>query len=317
MNIDNTNTPLVSIVIPVYNRENVILETIDSALSQDYPNFEVVVVDNNSNDKTLKKISLRKDERLKVFRNNRNIGPVRNWAKAIEYANGEFVKILWSDDLIEESCVRKLIEGFDNETAFSYSTTKIFNKSSSKLRYKSGNSKRIEANEYLNHIIHSTSDLPVSPGCALFRRIDLTQNLEIQIDNELDIDYSKLAIGNDLLLFLRPLIKYKYVNYVSDTLCLFREHEDSISNKSGSEILDFHYSYCKLYFLNKYYGRGILRYSFLVNFGYKFIINRKRYPFNKYSFFKIIPSQNVYDLLLTFLSLIYVIYFKTFKKGTL
>lgn len=317
MNIDNTSTPLVSIVVPVYNRENVILETIDSALSQDYPNFEVIVVDNNSNDKTLEKISLRKDKRLKVYRNNRNIGPVRNWAKAIEYANGEFVKILWSDDLLEKSCLNELVEGFDNETAFSYSTTKIFNKTTSKLRYKLSNSKKIESRRYLEHLIHSMSDLPVSPGCALFRKSDLQENLEVQIANQLGIDYSTLAIGNDLLLFLKPLLKYKYVNYVSNTLCSFREHKDSISNKSGIEILDFHYSYCKLYFLNRYYGKGILLYSFLIYFGYKFLIKKRKYPFNEFSFFKTIPHKNIYHLLLTPLSLGYVIYLKTFKKGTL
>ena len=271
MSIINVEFPLVSIVIPVYNRESVILETIESALSQDYPNFEIVVVDNNSSDKTLEKIRLRRDKRLKVFKNNKNVGPVRNWAKAIEYANGEFIKILWSDDLLEKSCVSKLLKGFDNETAFSYSTTKIFNSTTFKLRYKLNNSKKIEAKWYLKHLINSTSDLPVSPGCALFRKSDLDENLEINIDNKLGIDYSTLAIGNDLLLFLKPLLKYKHVNYVTDTLSYFREHEDSISKRSGSEILDFHYTYCKLYFLNKYYKRGILRCSFLIYFGYKFL----------------------------------------------
>ena len=145
----------------------------------------------------------------------------------------------------------------------------------------------------------------------------MDENLEINIDNKLGIDYSTLAIGNDLLLFLKPLLKYKHVNYVTDTLSYFREHEDSISKRSGSEILDFHYTYCKLYFLNKYYKRGILRCSFLIYFGYKFLINRSKYPFNEFSFYKTLNRQNIYDLLLTPISLCYVIYFKTFKKGTL
>jgi glycosyltransferase involved in cell wall biosynthesis len=307
----------VSIVIPVFNRENLILETVQSALSQDYLNLEVIVVDNNSTDNTYKCLKSISDKRLMVFQNSENIGPVRNWKKAIEYANGEFVKILWSDDLLEKSCINELLEGFDNETAFSYSTTKIFNNTTSKLRYKLSDSKKIESRRYLEHLIHSITDLPVSPGCALFRKSDLQENLEVQITNQLGIDYSTLAIGNDLLLFLKPLLKYKYVNYVSNTLCSFREHEDSISNKSGSEILDFHYSYCKLYFLNRYYGKGILLYSFLINFGYKFLIKKRKYPFNEFSFFKTLPHKNICDLLLSPLSLCYVIYLKTFKKGSL
>lgn len=312
-----TEDLLVSIIIPVYNRENYILETIDSALSQDYSNFEVIVVDNNSTDKTLKRIGLRKDDKLKVYRNTKNIGPVRNWKKAIEYANGEFIKILWSDDILAKSCIRKLIAGFDEKTAFSYSTTKIFNGQSSKLRYQLNNSKRINTNEYLKHLIHSTSDLPVSPGCALFRKIDLVENLEIQIANRINTDYSTLAIGNDLLLFLKPLLKYELVNYVSETLCSFREHEDSISNKSGSILLDFHYSYCKLYFLHNYYGRKLLYYSFIAHYGLKFLINRSKNPYNRYKFFKTIPQLGIYDFIMTPIGLSYVIYFKILQKRTL
>ena len=312
-----TEDPFVSIVIPVYNRENYILETIDSALSQDYSNFEIIVVDNNSTDKTLEKIGLRKDNKLKVYKNVENIGPVRNWKKAIEYANGEFIKILWSDDLLVESCISKLIAGFDKNTAFSYSTTKIFNSKSYQLRYQLNNSKRINTNVYLKHIIHSKSDLPVSPGCALFRKRDLVESLEIHIANPTKTDYSTLAIGNDLLLFLKPLLKYKLVNHVSETLCFFREHKDSISNKSGSILLDFHYSYCKLYFLQNYYGKKLLYYSFLAHYGLKFLKNKREYPYKRYNFLKTIPQLSIYDLIMTPIGLFYVIYFKTFQKRTL
>lgn len=79
-----TSIPLVSIVIPVYNRESFILETVNSALSQDYSNFEVVVVDNSSTDSTYKILQNIQDAKLKVYRNLKNIGPVKNWLKSIE-----------------------------------------------------------------------------------------------------------------------------------------------------------------------------------------------------------------------------------------
>lgn len=48
--------PLVSIIIPVYNREKLILETLNSAVRQTYKNIEIIVVDNNSTDKTLNRM---------------------------------------------------------------------------------------------------------------------------------------------------------------------------------------------------------------------------------------------------------------------
>jgi len=311
------NIPLVSIVIPVYNRESFILETVNSALSQDYSNFEVVVVDNNSTDRTFEILQTIHDEKLKVYRNDQNYGPVKNWLKGIEYAEGVYIKILWSDDLLEKSCIAKLIDGFDETTAFSYSSTRIFNESSSKVRYRLDNSKRIKTNDYLAHLLHSTSDLPVSPGCALFRKLDLMENLEVQIPNNLLIDYSKLAIGNDLLLFLRPLLKYSNVNYILDPVCSFREHDDSISNKSGSHLLDFHYNYIKLYFLEKYYGRRLMYYSYFVAYVYKYILKKNNIPYREYKLCKVLPQFRLVDVLMIFLGFIHAIYFKISKKGTL
>lgn len=288
MNIDNTNAPLVSIVIPVYNRESVILETIDSALSQDYPNFEVVVVDNNSTDKTLEKISLRKDERLKVFRNNRNIGPVRNWAKAIEYANGEFVKILWSDDLMHKSFLSKSLKHFGSNTAFVLSNINFIG--GSHVGYKTlKKEKIITTKDYINNVIMK-NNYPVSPGCAIFRKLDLKRSLLINIPNEIGIDFSRIAIGNDLIIFLKIALDYNEVKILSEPLNSFRLHSDSISVKSGNQILDFHYDFAKLFFVTKYYPE-LLRYT-STKIYFTFIVNQKKEPYKNYRLGDLIELKN-------------------------
>ena len=100
---------LVSILIPVYNRDKFIEETINSALSQTYQNIEIIIVDNNSTDNTWRIIKkyTKKDNRIKAFKNDTNIGPVRNWKKCTDKADGEFGKILWSDDLIAPEFIEK------------------------------------------------------------------------------------------------------------------------------------------------------------------------------------------------------------------
>lgn len=74
---------LVSILIPVYNRENLIEETVQSALNQTYKNIEIIVVDNQSTDNTweiLQKLASQ-DERIKIFQNNTNIRPCEKLEK--------------------------------------------------------------------------------------------------------------------------------------------------------------------------------------------------------------------------------------------
>ena len=90
------NTPKVSVLIPVYNRQNLIETTVKSALDQTYQNTEIVIVDNKSTDNTWKILQAlaQTDDRVKIYQNETNIGPVRNWLRCINEATGEYAKIL-------------------------------------------------------------------------------------------------------------------------------------------------------------------------------------------------------------------------------
>src|SRR5690606_35808884 len=119
---------LVSIIIPVYNRVNIISETIESALGQRYEDFEVVIVDNASTDGTWEIIQqyALNDSRVRVFRNDHNIGAVWNWKRALYEALGYYGKILWSDDLIDEAFLEMTFALFEEDVAFVYSKVRIF-----------------------------------------------------------------------------------------------------------------------------------------------------------------------------------------------
>jgi glycosyltransferase involved in cell wall biosynthesis len=106
------NLPLVSILIPTYNREKYIERCITSAIQQDYPNLEIIVSDNASTDRTSEIINkFIADKRFKYIRNTNNIGLFDNWYKLLyELANGEFGIILPDDDyLVDKSHITKAI----------------------------------------------------------------------------------------------------------------------------------------------------------------------------------------------------------------
>lgn len=94
--------PLVSVLMTAYNRENYIAEAIDSVLASTYTNFELIIVDDISKDKTvdIAREYERKDSRVKVYVNEKNLGDYPNRNKAASYAKGKYLKYLDSDDKI-------------------------------------------------------------------------------------------------------------------------------------------------------------------------------------------------------------------------
>ena len=90
----------VSIIIPTYNRSQLLTKAIESSLQQNYPNFEVIVSDNASSDDTSAVVQrYAGDHRLRYFRNATNIGMIGNWRKCVrEYVKGDFFILISDDD---------------------------------------------------------------------------------------------------------------------------------------------------------------------------------------------------------------------------
>lgn len=249
-------TAVVSIMIPAYNRELIIAETIHSALSQTYEHVEVVVVDNASTDKTWQIIQSfsEQDPRVKAFRNESNIGPVRNWLRCVEESTGEYGKILWSDDLIDQDFIAKTLPLLNDNVGFVYTGANIFTESShldASTSYLLPLSGIYPTSMYIERALFD-KDVPVSPGCAIFRLADIRKNLLLQIPNEIGSDFSMHAIGNDLLLFLLTAKDYDYFGHVAEPLSFFRSHDGSISISSTSGKLPVHYALAKAYFIENF-----------------------------------------------------------------
>jgi glycosyltransferase involved in cell wall biosynthesis len=96
------NEPLVSVLMTVYNREKYIAEAIESVLASAYKNWELIIVDDQSCDSSVKiaRKYEESDTRIKVYINEQNLGDYPNRNKAASYAKGKYLKYLDSDDLI-------------------------------------------------------------------------------------------------------------------------------------------------------------------------------------------------------------------------
>jgi glycosyltransferase involved in cell wall biosynthesis len=101
--------PVVSVCIPVYNTERFIAAAIESVLAQTWQSFEVVVVDNASTDATAAILERYADPRMRVHRNAENIGAAGNFNRAVELAEGRYLKILCADDVLYPECLARQV----------------------------------------------------------------------------------------------------------------------------------------------------------------------------------------------------------------
>lgn len=110
--------PFVSVVIPNYNHARFLNQRIESVLKQTYKNFEIIILDDKSNDKSIDVIKQYEDNNhvAHVVINKENSGsPFKQWQKGFELAKGELIWIAESDDSCEESLLETLVNEFKND----------------------------------------------------------------------------------------------------------------------------------------------------------------------------------------------------------
>jgi glycosyltransferase involved in cell wall biosynthesis len=117
--------------MPVFNGERYISSALDSILAQTYTDFELIICDNASTDSTEKicREYLKRDERIKYFRNSRNIGASRNYTRVFKLSKGHYFRWANHDDLFAEESLARCIEILDHNNAvvLVYPKTKFIN----------------------------------------------------------------------------------------------------------------------------------------------------------------------------------------------
>ena len=112
--------PLFSIIVPMYNVENFIIDNLNSIRKQSYTNFEVIIVDDNSSDNSLKKVEKFLEsnkafsEKIKIVRFEANLGPSECRNVGLNMSLGEYIYFLDSDDLMHENLLKKAVTIFND-----------------------------------------------------------------------------------------------------------------------------------------------------------------------------------------------------------
>ncbi|OKH33364.1 glycosyl transferase family A [[Phormidium ambiguum] IAM M-71] len=122
--------PLISVIIPVYNGEKTIQETIESVLNQTFSDLELIIINDGSQDATLDVVSHIRDERLKVF-SYPNAGVAESRNRGISLAKGDYISFIDADDLWTKDKLESQLKALQEnpQSAVAYSWTKCIDES--------------------------------------------------------------------------------------------------------------------------------------------------------------------------------------------
>ena len=206
---------LVSIITPVYNAEQFVEETIKSVQDQTYTNWEMILVDDSSTDKSeeIIKRMQKNDKRIKYIKLKDNSGAAIARNTAIENARGRYIAFLDSDDLWKSSKLEKQIRFMrKNNYGFTFTSYELMSEDGSKLN------KIVKVPEKINYdgLLKNTII-----GC-----------LTVIVDRELvgDIRMPLLRKGQDTATWLQILKKHEYAYCINENLANYRLVRGSISN---------------------------------------------------------------------------------------
>jgi glycosyltransferase involved in cell wall biosynthesis len=134
--------PLVSIVMPVWNGQKYLSESILSVLNQTYPNIELILVDDASSDSTPEIISKfsKVDSRIRVFTNENNLKLPGSLNVGFRESLGEWLTWTSDDNLLEDDCVEKLLKhALETNSYFVFSDYQVINAEGKNLTGAQGN----------------------------------------------------------------------------------------------------------------------------------------------------------------------------------
>lgn len=222
------SAPLISIIIPTYNRATLVKETLVSIIAQTYTHWECIIVDDGSTDNTLEVLNsmASKDERFKIHQRPLNLKKGPNTCRNIgfEYSLGQWVKWLDSDDLLVKDALKINVENSDRDVDVIVSNVSLVDNESKKIIKQNTikSSKLIE--DYLINNVSFYISGPLWNKNFLKKRQYL---FDKDISNLDDWDF------NLRMLYCEPKIVY-----IHESLIIYRRHLDSLSNEIGKFNLE-------------------------------------------------------------------------------
>lgn len=266
--------PKVSICIPAYNHEKYIEIAVNSILNQTYTDYEIIIVDDKSKDKTWEIIQKYDYPNIRCYCNKENKGMVGNWNEVVSYAEGEYIKLLGGDDILLPTCLEEEVRALDENPNVSMviSDSLIINSSEEikgkierfyKEGIKEGKKLARKSIRYKNYFGNGAN--------ALFRKksFDKWNGFDERVPVIPDFDmWIKLAYLGD-------------VYYIKKSLSKFRIHEEATTRDVMTSKKDSFFK-AHIDMINQHKELGIIHISHIDLVMHKFCIRVRSFMVDKY-----------------------------------
>lgn len=206
----NSTFPKVFVVILNFNGKNIILDCLTSVFKSDYPNFEIIVVDNNSTDESFEKAKLN-FSRSHFIKNDENVGFSKGNNIGIRYALekfAEYVFVLNNDTILEKTTISSLVKTAEKKPLAGIISPLILNPNNEGVWFAGG---KIQWRKMKTiHLTKKISDIPYSSeylsGCAMlikkdvFKKVGLFDERFFLYYEDADFSLRSKKAGFDLLI---------------------------------------------------------------------------------------------------------------------
>ena len=253
----------VSIIIPAYNAEKTISETIDSILEQSYQNFEINVINDGSTDGTefiLNNYS-KKDKRIKIYtQDNSGVSISRN--KGIEKSTGKYISFLDADDLYHSNFLEKMLnQANKNDADVCYCGTDTIPESSKRKIFHGFSDKEIL-------IKYIKGKIPVHTRTWLIKK-EYIENKNMKFPVE-------ISWGEDLEFFYEIVSSTNKITYVPEYLTFYRnEHSENQLSNFKIDLIDHDYIFIMRIINNKNINKNSDIEKALLNYRLSALITHK------------------------------------------
>jgi len=218
-----------SIIMPYYKKKKYIKLAINSVMRQTYKNFELIIVydDENKEDLNFLKNIVKKDKRIKLFINKKNLGAGRSRNKGIKLSKGVFIAFLDSDDLWKKNKLKKQIffmkkNGIDASHT-SYHVINTYNKIIGSRK----------ANDMNHKLLLDSCDVGLST--VILRKKIITSKIK----------FANIKTKEDYVFWLKITLNNNKIFALKDHLTKWRKLDDSLSSSSFQKFYDGYLVYRK------------------------------------------------------------------------
>ena len=235
--------PLFSVIIPAYNHEKYISDCVQSVLNQTCQDFELIIINDGSSDKTGEIVESFSDERIKYFYQENHDAPY-TINRGMREAKGEYIAILNSDDIFECNKLAESLVVLSEGCEFTFGklvvideNNKPFNGEEPRVKWINDKLNNFEQGNLLKWLLCNINFL-VTTSNFVFKK---------SILDEVGFFHEKLHYSHDFDFLLRAIMAQKSIKFIPKVLSKYRMHSDNTILKGRAEaILEASYAITKL-----------------------------------------------------------------------